>query len=190
MLFSFFIGLLTVVLVLDCLFLLLLILIQLPKKEAGLGQAFGSGTTDALFGAGSGTALTKMTKYAAVIFFVLTFLLAILNAQQSKALRGGRLRQVVEEANKKAAATQASAPTTPASSNAPLKATTPPLVLTNIPLVEATNAPAPAVVTNKPAPAPAIIPTVPAAITNKPAAAPAAPAPTAGTNKPAAPQPK
>src|SRR2546426_681191 len=58
------IGLFTVVLVLDSLFLILLVLVQLPKKEAGIGQAFGGGATDALFGAGSGNALTKMTKYA------------------------------------------------------------------------------------------------------------------------------
>jgi preprotein translocase subunit SecG len=73
------IGILTTVLVLDCMFLILLILVQLPKKEAGLGQAFGGGTTDALFGAGSGNALTIMTKYSAAIFFVLTLSLSILN---------------------------------------------------------------------------------------------------------------
>jgi preprotein translocase subunit SecG len=78
---SLFITLLTIVLVLDCLLLILLILVQLPKKEAGLGQAFGSGTTDALFGAGSGNALTKMTKYAAGVFFALALLLTILNGQ-------------------------------------------------------------------------------------------------------------
>ena len=32
---------LTVILFLDCLFLVLLVLVQLPKKEAGLGTAFG-----------------------------------------------------------------------------------------------------------------------------------------------------
>lgn len=56
-------GLLTVILVLDCLFLILLVLIQLPKKEAGAGLAFGGAASDALFGAGSGNALTKVTKY-------------------------------------------------------------------------------------------------------------------------------
>ena len=34
-------GLFTVVLVLDCLLLIFLVLIQLPKKEAGAGLAFG-----------------------------------------------------------------------------------------------------------------------------------------------------
>lgn len=72
------IGLLTVVLVLDCLFLILLVLVQLPKKEAGMGQAFGGAATDALFGSGSGNALTKMTKYATIIFFALTLTISIL----------------------------------------------------------------------------------------------------------------
>ena len=53
------IGFLTVVLVLDSLILVLLVLVQLPKKEAGIGQAFGGGATDALFGAGSGNRMGK-----------------------------------------------------------------------------------------------------------------------------------
>jgi preprotein translocase subunit SecG len=75
---SFFIGFLTVILVLNCLLLILLVLIQLPKKEAGAGLAFGGATTDALFGAGSGNALTKITKYATVVFFVMAMVLAVL----------------------------------------------------------------------------------------------------------------
>ena len=65
------IGILTIFLVLDALFLVLLILLQLPKKEAGLGTAFGGGATDALFGAGAGNVLTKLTTWGAVIFLVL-----------------------------------------------------------------------------------------------------------------------
>src|SRR5437016_7926247 len=76
----FLIGLLTVVLVLNCLLLILLVLIQLPKKEAGAGIAFGGAATDALFGAGSGTALTKITKYCAGLFLGLALFLSILNA--------------------------------------------------------------------------------------------------------------
>src|SRR5215467_10578273 len=75
---GFIIGLLTLVMVLDCLILVLLVLIQLPKKEAGAGLAFGGGATDALFGAGSGNVLTKITKYAAGIFFGLALLIGIL----------------------------------------------------------------------------------------------------------------
>src|ERR1035441_2588141 len=75
---GFLIGLLTVVMVLDCAALILLVLIQLPKKDAGAGLAFGGGATDALFGAGSGNVLTKITKYAATIFFLLALVLSVM----------------------------------------------------------------------------------------------------------------
>ena len=81
---SFIIGLLTVVLVLNCLLLIFLVLIQLPKKEAGAGLAFGGGATDALFGAGSGNVLTKITKWSAGLLFGLAIILTILNTQQRK----------------------------------------------------------------------------------------------------------
>ena len=76
---TFTIVLCTTFLILDCLLLGLLILIQLPKKEAGVGVAFGGGATDALFGAGSGTALSNLTKYTATAFFILVFILSVLN---------------------------------------------------------------------------------------------------------------
>jgi preprotein translocase subunit SecG len=64
--------------VLDCVILIFLVLIQLPKKDAGAGLAFGGGATDALFGAGSGNVLTKITKYAATTFFVLAVVLSLM----------------------------------------------------------------------------------------------------------------
>ena len=78
---SFLIGLLTVVLVLNCLLLILLVLIQLPKKDAGAGLAFGGAATDALFGAGTGNVLTKVTKYATVVFFVLAMVLSVMQSK-------------------------------------------------------------------------------------------------------------
>lgn len=75
---GFVIGLLTFFMILDCVVLVMLILIQLPKKEAGAGLAFGGSASDALFGAGSGNVLTKITKYSATIFFVMAVLLSIL----------------------------------------------------------------------------------------------------------------
>jgi preprotein translocase subunit SecG len=77
---SFLIGLLTVLLVLNCLLLVLLVLVQLPKKEAGAGIAFGGAAADALFGAGTGNVLTKTTKYAAVEFFALAIILGYLQS--------------------------------------------------------------------------------------------------------------
>src|SRR6266571_3529326 len=81
---GFLIGLLTLVMVLDCLILVFLVLIQLPKKDAGAGLAFGGGATDALFGAGSGTVLTKITKYAAGIFFALALILSMMQSSYHK----------------------------------------------------------------------------------------------------------
>jgi preprotein translocase subunit SecG len=75
---SLFIGLLTAVLVVNCLLLILLVLVQLPKKDAGAGLAFGGGAADALFGAGAGNPLTKITKYSAVIFFGLLIMISVL----------------------------------------------------------------------------------------------------------------
>jgi protein translocase SecG subunit len=72
---SFIAGILTVLLALNCLLLILLVLVQLPKKDAGAGMAFGGGTADALFGAGSGNALTKITKWATGIFFAMALIL-------------------------------------------------------------------------------------------------------------------
>jgi len=72
---SFVIGILTFALIVNCGALILLILVQLPKKDAGAGLAFGGGAADALFGAGSGNALTKITKWATVAFVALTVVL-------------------------------------------------------------------------------------------------------------------
>jgi preprotein translocase subunit SecG len=70
--------LLTVLMFIDCVLLVLVVLSQLPKKEAGAGMAFGGAATDALFGAGSGNVLTKITKYLAGIFFGLAIIMAFL----------------------------------------------------------------------------------------------------------------
>jgi preprotein translocase subunit SecG len=75
---SFLIGVLTFFLIVNCAVLVLLVLIQLPKKDAGAGLAFGGGAADALFGAGSGNALTKITKYSAIIFFVLALVIGMM----------------------------------------------------------------------------------------------------------------
>ena len=74
---SFIAGILTVLLVVNCVLLILLVLVQLPKKDAGAGIAFGGGAADALFGAGSGNVLTKITKWATGIFFAMCLILGL-----------------------------------------------------------------------------------------------------------------
>ena len=115
----FIIGLLTFLLVLDCLILILLVLIQLPKKEAGAGLAFGGGASDALFGAGSGTVLTKITRWAATGFFLLAVGLAILQ-KNFHSRSTSKFEQQLGQAPRPAAA---AAPTTP--STAPVQPATP-----------------------------------------------------------------
>jgi len=90
------IGLMTVILAVDCVFLILLILMQLPKKEAGMGTAFGGGATDALFGAGTGNALTTLTRYAATLFFIMAVTLTVLNARRSYQEKSG-LKDVLKK---------------------------------------------------------------------------------------------
>ena len=96
---SILIWLLTFVLIITCLFLILLVLVQLPKKEAGLGQAFGSGTTDALFGPGSGNMLTKLTKWTSIVFFVLVIGIWILYGHNARA-KSGDLRSKLSKAER------------------------------------------------------------------------------------------
>jgi preprotein translocase subunit SecG len=153
---TFFIYLLTVVLVIDCLFLVLLVLVQLPKKEAGMGQAFGGAATDALFGAGSGNVLTKVTKWCAGIFFGLAIALTVMGTYKtSTGGGGGNLQKLMNE-------TKSAVPAPP-------------------PVMPASNAMAPNTIPNAAAPnAPAmnlkLPPIPPAADNSNPTNTPTAPA--------------
>jgi preprotein translocase subunit SecG len=142
---GFIIVILTVFIVLNCALLILLVLMQLPKKEAGAGLAFGGAATDALFGAGSGNFLTKATKYAAAAFFVLSMLLGILQ-RNSFLHSSAEFRRSVEQGSQQSQSTApAAAPASaPAAATAP--ATTPeaPAPANPRPLISSgTNATAP-----------------------------------------------
>jgi preprotein translocase subunit SecG len=123
---AFLIGLLTFVLVLDCIALIFLVLIQLPKKEAGAGLAFGGAASDALFGAGSGNVLTKATKYAATIFFVLALIIGVFQVGQHRRTVT-ELEKAVAEESSRAAAMPVAVPqqpaATPSEANPPLQTT-------------------------------------------------------------------
>jgi preprotein translocase subunit SecG len=130
----FFIGVLTFFLIINCAVLILLVLVQLPKKDAGAGLAFGGGAADALFGAGSGNALTKITKYAAIVFFALALIIGVLQDRSHQGNTAAFEKQVQQ--------IQQSAPVA-----TPPPAAVPNNSLLTLPLTSATNAPA----TNSPA---------------------------------------
>lgn len=136
---TYFVVFLTLVLVAICLFLILLVLVQLPKKDAGAGMAFGGGTADALFGAGSGNALTKITKYTAVAFLLLSLVLGWLQGTSGTDNSGSSFTKMVEQKEQQvpvtAPAPQAPKPqaTSPAANN-----------LLSIPMTATNAAPAPA----------------------------------------------
>jgi protein translocase SecG subunit len=133
---SFIVGILTFFLIINCLLLILLVLIQLPKKDAGAGLAFGGGAADALFGAGSGNALTKITKYAVIVFFALALLLGYL---EMRVHNGGSASEFEKQVQEK----QMQTPIAPPPSTAPAtsQSTAPTNNLLAWPLASATNAP-------------------------------------------------
>ncbi|MCS7337560.1 MAG: preprotein translocase subunit SecG [Verrucomicrobiae bacterium] len=92
------IGILTVLLILNCIVLIFLVLIQLPKRETGLGLAFGGSAADALFGPGSGTVLTKATKYTAAVFLGLSFILGLFQSAHYHKSKRAFQEQVEQQA--------------------------------------------------------------------------------------------
>ena len=114
--------------------LILLVLVQLPKKDAGAGLAFGGGAADALFGAGSGNALTKITKYAAIIFFVLALAIGILQDRSHQGSTAAFEKQLQQIQTQPPAATPPPATAQPAA--------LPKNNLLAVPLTADTNTPA------------------------------------------------
>ncbi|MBL9136388.1 MAG: preprotein translocase subunit SecG [Verrucomicrobiales bacterium] len=109
------IAFLTFVLMLTSAFLILLVLVQLPKKEAGVGMAFGAGMSEMLLGAGSGNVLTRITKYTVGVFLGLSLVLSVLISGQARS-KGLAVTQALEEKARStpAATTPAPAPVNPA----------------------------------------------------------------------------
>lgn len=93
---SIIIGLLTAIHVLVAVFLVILVLMQ-KSKDQGIGAAFGGAATEAVFGAGTTTALVRMTIWCACIFLGCSLLLAILHSRRDAGVRRSVLQRVVEE---------------------------------------------------------------------------------------------
>ena len=86
-------GIFTVVLVLISAFLILIVLMQKSKTDAG-AAALGGGATEAAFGADTGNVLFRGTVKAVIAFFVLSFALYLGNihmAGRGKEKAGGSL---------------------------------------------------------------------------------------------------
>ncbi|MDR3378103.1 MAG: preprotein translocase subunit SecG [Verrucomicrobiae bacterium] len=116
--------------------MILLVLVQLPKKDAGAGIAFGGGTADALFGAGSGNALTKITKWAAVTFLGLSLVLGWVQGASRTDTTAADFGKLVDQKAQQAAmpatppAPQSAAPSAAPAGNG-LLSTTIPMSATN-----------------------------------------------------------
>lgn len=137
---SLIVGFLMVLLVINSMFLILLVLVQLPKKDAGAGMAFGAGTADALFGAGSGNILTKVTGWAAGILLGLAVILGWVQGSSSADNSGAAFTKMVEQQQQQV---PVAAPTAPAPQPKP-QSTSPANNLLSVPMqAPATNAPAP-----------------------------------------------
>ena len=123
-------GFLTFLMFLDCVILVLLVLMQQPKKDAGAGLAFGGGATDALFGAGSGNVLTKLTKYVAGIFFSLAICMAVLASKEHQKSSAEALREALMKQSPAPISAPISLPATAPSGNSGLLQTP---LLSNLP---------------------------------------------------------
>src|SRR6266404_3471355 len=82
------IVLLTVVHVVVALFVITLVLMQ-KSSDQGVGAAFGGGMTETIFGAGTTTALVRMTIWCAGLLLATTLILAVLHSHRTKT--GGSL---------------------------------------------------------------------------------------------------
>ena len=128
---SILIGLLTAVHVLVALFVILLVLMQ-KSSEQGVGAAFGGGMTETVFGAGTTTALVRMTIWCAGLLLATTLILAVLHSHRTRT-GGSLMRRTLATMPAAPAAPSgeapafpfASQPTAPAAPNATPSTATP-----------------------------------------------------------------
>lgn len=90
---SFALNILMVVQIIAALSIIILVLLQ-QGKGADMGSSFGSGSAGSLFGAtGAANFLSRMTKWAAIVFFCATGGLAYLGYGSRQAVDSGSLMQ-------------------------------------------------------------------------------------------------
>ena len=101
-------------LVIDALALITLVLIQ-QGKGADVGAAFGSGSSSTVFGSSGGaTAMTRLTTWLAIGFFVIAFGLAYTAKERSEQAGNLGIPQVMNSASENATDLPSSDDLTPA----------------------------------------------------------------------------
>ncbi len=131
---SILIGLLTAVHVVVAVFVILLVLMQ-KSSEQGVGAAFGGGMTETVFGAGTTTALVRMTIWCAGLLLVTTLILAVLHSHRTNT--GGSLMR-------RSLATMPAAPAGPATESPAFPLASQPVAPQTGPTTPSTATPAPA----------------------------------------------
>ncbi len=74
---TFFISVGSIVLIFLCAWLILLILMQKPSANAGMGAALGGGAAESAFGGEASNVLTRWTVYGIIAFFLITLFLTL-----------------------------------------------------------------------------------------------------------------
>jgi preprotein translocase subunit SecG len=75
---TFFIIILSIALILISLFSVLIILMQRPSEDAGMGSALGGGAVTSIFGGEAGNVLHRWTIASTILFFIISFILSLL----------------------------------------------------------------------------------------------------------------
>ncbi|MEI6794468.1 MAG: preprotein translocase subunit SecG [Verrucomicrobiota bacterium] len=140
-----------VALFLVCILVVLVILMQRPSANAGMGSALGGGAAETVFGGESANVLSKMTTFLTVTLFVLSFGLYLgfvfIHEKEKKA------KALAAEATAPIAALAAPAAAAPAAPKAPV--TTPAAPASAAAKPQSTPAPAATTPAKPAAPAPA-----------------------------------
>jgi preprotein translocase subunit SecG len=138
-----------VALFLVCILVVLVILMQRPSANAGMGSALGGGAAETVFGGESANVLSKMTTTLTVILFVLSFGLYLGFVAREKPVT----KALDAKATTPVAAPAVPAATAPAAPNAPVATPTAPAPAAAKP--QSTPAPAATTPAKPAAPAPA-----------------------------------
>lgn len=91
------IGILTAVHVVVALVIIMLVLMQ-KSSEQGVGAAFGAGMTDTVFGAGTSSALQRMTIWCACALLATTLILAVLHSHRTASSGSSLMQKAIQSA--------------------------------------------------------------------------------------------